>query len=73
MKKSLGDSRKFLVEQGVLDQADGATYPTYSAKDMTTRDLTVLLIRQHEFLVNRVGALTSLGVKNLEDDLPQFK
>ena len=63
LKRSLNESRKYLTLEGVLTESDSELYPINTAKDVTVRDLTILLIKQHDFLVNRVLTLTTIGQK----------
>jgi hypothetical protein len=69
IKKALNESSKFLIEQGVLNKdgsIDKEQYPLPCGSANTSRDLTILLIKQHDFLVNRVGTLTTLGSHKFE-------
>jgi hypothetical protein len=50
-------SFKFLATEGVLDWNDKVAYPVPQNASLTSRDLTIMLLKQHEFLVNRVGSL----------------
>lgn len=57
-----------MIEKNILTDslADKEKFPTYDLSDplkCTPRELTLLLVRQHEFLLHRVKALTETVYK----------
>ena len=57
LRKALVNSEKYLSAEGVLSQLDKRAYPVPQTTSLTSRDLTVLLLKQHEFLANRAASL----------------
>ena len=66
-------SRECLIYNQILDEqspTDKASYPPYDPRDPfknTQRELTLTLLKQHEFLLSRVIIMNELGLKTASE------
>ena len=66
-------SRECLIYNQILDEkspTDKVCYPPYDPRDPfknTQRELTLTLLKQHEFLLSRVIIMNELGLKTASE------
>ena len=68
IKLTLKKAREMLIQKNIISESymDKEKFPTYDLSDplkCTPRELTLKLIRQHEFLMHRVVALSETMMK----------
>ena len=69
LKQTLKKARDALIQKGIINESsliDKEKFPTYDVSDpmkCTPRELTLKLVKQHDFLLHRVVALTEAARK----------
>jgi len=69
LKKALKESHKYLIDHSLISE-DGEGYPTFNPKDPTmcsNRDLTLVLLKQHDFLVQRLALVQDIAIQNKKE------